>query len=55
MKQEIRDLMRSEIALFAEKLRAFDNGELEAKSYKGFSGGFGSYAQRSGIAYEKIP
>ena len=48
MKQEIRDLMRSEIALFAEKLRAFDNGELEAKSYKGFSGGFGSYAQRSG-------
>ena len=33
MKQEIRDLMRSEIALFAEKLRAFDNGELEPKAY----------------------
>ena len=48
MKQEIRDLMRSEIALFAEKLRAFDNGELEPKAYKGFSGGFGSYAQRNG-------
>ena len=34
MKQEIKDLMRGEIALFAEKLRAFDSGELEAKAYK---------------------
>ena len=48
MKQEIKDLMRSETALFAEKLRAFDSGELEAKAYKGFSGGFGSYAHRRG-------
>ena len=48
MKQEIRERMRKEVALFAEKLHAFEAGELDKKSYKGFSGGFGSYAQRNG-------
>ena len=48
MKQEIRDMMRQDIALFADKIRAYAAGEVDAKSYKGFSGGFGSYAQRNG-------
>ena len=48
MKQELRELLRSDIALFAEKIRAHDAGELDKKAYKGFSGGFGSYAQRNG-------
>lgn len=48
MKQEIRDLMRQDIPLFAEKIRAYEAGEVEKKAYKGFSGGFGSYPQRSG-------
>ncbi|MBQ8143270.1 MAG: nitrite/sulfite reductase, partial [Butyricicoccus sp.] len=48
MKQEIRDLMRQDIPLFAEKIRAFDAGEIELKPFKGYSGGFGSYPQRTG-------
>ena len=48
MKQEIRDLMRQDIPLFAEKIRSFDAGEIELKAFKGFSGGFGSYPQRTG-------
>ena len=48
MKQEIRDMMRQDIAAFADKIRAYAAGEVDAKAYKGFSGGFGSYAQRNG-------
>ena len=48
MNQQLIDVMRADIALFAEKLRAFEAGEVDKKAYKGFSGGFGSYAQRNG-------
>lgn len=48
MNQELKELMREDIALFAEKINAFEAGEVDKKAYKGFSGGFGSYAQRSG-------
>lgn len=48
MTQELKDLMRSDIAQFAEKIHAFEAGEVDKKAYKGFSGGFGSYAQRNG-------
>lgn len=48
MKQELKDLMRADIPLFAEKIQAFDAGEIERKKYKGISGGFGSYPQRNG-------
>ena len=48
MNQELKEQMRSDIALFAEKIKAFEAGEVDKKAYKGFSGGFGSYAQRSG-------
>lgn len=48
MNQELKEQMRSDIALFAERIKAFEAGEVDKKAYKGFSGGFGSYAQRSG-------
>lgn len=48
MRQELKDIMRSEISLFEEKIRAFEAGDLDKKTYKGFSGGYGSYAQRNG-------
>lgn len=43
LKQELKD----DIALFAQKAQEFEDGALEKKAYKGFSGGFGSYAQRT--------
>ena len=48
MKQELKEIMRNDIALFAEKIHAFEAKEIELKAYKGFSGGFGSYPQRNG-------
>lgn len=48
MNKQWVDTFRTEIGTFAEKLQAFQNGELDRKAYKGFSGGFGSYAQRDG-------
>ena len=48
MKRELMEQMRGDIALFEEKIRAFEAGELDKKDYKGFSGGYGSYAQRNG-------
>lgn len=48
MTSELKELMRSDIALFAEKIKAFEAGDVDKKAYKGFSGGFGSYAQRNG-------
>ncbi len=37
---------RTEIKDFQETIHAFDRGELDRKTYKGMSGGMGSYAQR---------
>ena len=48
MTSELKELMRSDIALFAKKIKAFEAGNVDKKAYKGFSGGFGSYAQRNG-------
>lgn len=48
MNSELKEQMRSDIELFAEKINAFEAGEVDKKAYKGFSGGFGSYAQRNG-------
>lgn len=48
MNQNLKELMRSDIVLFAEKINAFEGGEVDKKAYKSFSGGFGSYAQRNG-------
>ncbi len=41
-------VFRDTIPLFREKTEAFHAGELSKKDYKGFSGKYGSYAQRDG-------
>ncbi len=41
---------KEDLAEFKEKTREFYAGELDKGAYKGFSGGFGSYAQRGGTA-----
>lgn len=41
---------REDLPAFAEKTKAFYAGELGKNDYKGFSGYYGSYAQRGGIA-----
>ena len=41
---------KADLPAFKEKTEAFYNGELEKNSYKGFSGLYGSYAQKGGQA-----
>lgn len=41
-------VFRDTIPLFREKTEEFHKGELSKKDYKGFSGKYGSYAQRDG-------
>ena len=46
-----RDLYRQflqEIPVFDEKIHAFEAGEIDRNTFRGISGGFGSYAQREG-------
>ena len=47
MNKTLVQSFREDIPVFQEKIRAFEAGEIDKKAYKGFSGGFGSYAQRS--------
>lgn len=42
--------LQKQIELFRERALAFSKGEINVKDYKGFSGKFGSYAQRGGKA-----
>ena len=44
------EVWREDLEEFREKTREFYAGELDKNAYKGFSGGFGSYAQRGGKA-----
>ncbi len=46
MNKQWTDTLRGEIEDFKETIRAFDQGEIDRKAYKGVSGGLGSYAQR---------
>ncbi len=41
---------KQNLPAFAEKTRAFYAGELDRNAYKGFSGYYGSYAQKGGAA-----
>lgn len=41
---------KQDLPAFAEKTRAFYAGELDKNAYKGFSGYYGSYAQKGGAA-----
>ena len=46
MNKQWTDTLRGEIEDFKGTIRAFDQGEIDRKAYKGMSGGLGSYAQR---------
>ena len=46
MNKQWIDAFRGEIREFADTLDAYTQGSVDKKVYKGFSGGFGSYAQR---------
>lgn len=50
MNREDAQSWKSDIPAFAEKTRAFYAGEVSKGDYKGFSGFYGSYAQRGGQA-----
>ena len=47
MEQKLLSSFKEDIRLFEEKIHAFEAGEIDKKAYKGFSGGFGSYSQRT--------
>lgn len=51
MNQELREELRSEIEEFYHQTKRFINKEMNVKEFKGYSGGFGSYAQRGGSAF----
>lgn len=48
MKEETLQYLKEEIAKFDEMTKLFVDREITMKEYKGFSGGYGSYAQRGG-------
>ena len=48
MKTVKPEIWKEELAEFKEKTELFYAGEMDKGSYKGFSGKYGSYAQRSG-------
>lgn len=50
MKKIATEVWKEDLAEFREKTDAFYAGELDKSAYKGFSGGYGSYAQRGGNA-----
>ena len=45
------DSWKQELPMFREKTEAFYAGEIDKNAYKGFSGKFGSYAQKGGTAH----
>lgn len=55
MDRELKQLLLNDIEVFEENIRAFEEGKIDRKTYKGISGGFGSYAQREGGHMLRLP
>lgn len=51
MNDAYREKLRQETSQFHEQTMRFLNKEVSVKDFKGYSGGFGSYAQRGGQAF----
>lgn len=51
MNEEFREELRKEIEDFRIQTNRFLNKELNVKEFKGYSGGFGSYAQRGATSF----
>ena len=47
----LREELLQELPEFERKTKQFIQKEISMKEYKGYSGGFGSYAQRGGEAF----
>ena len=48
MKQEIIQRFRDDLEQFNDATRKYYAGEIDRNTYKGISGGFGSYSERDG-------
>ena len=55
MNQQLKEVFEKDIEIFAEKIKAFEAGEIDRKTYKSISGGYGSYAQRNGGHMLRFP
>lgn len=51
MKEATKQYLKDDVAKFEEMTEKFVRKEISMKDYKGFSGGYGSYAQRGGEAF----
>ena len=51
MNQELMKEFKADLKEFQEMTEKFYAKEVSVKDYKGFSGGFGSYAQKGGEAF----
>lgn len=51
MKDTLREELRAELQEFSKRTEKFMNKDISVKEYKGYSGGFGCYAQRGGEAF----
>jgi len=51
MNEDLREELRSEIEDFRTQTKRFLDKELNVKEFKGYSGGFGSYAQRGATSF----
>ena len=55
MNDDLREELRSEIEDFRTQTKRFLDKELNVKEFKGYSGGFGSYAQRGATSFMLRP
>ena len=46
MDEMLKQQLKEEVAQFRQKAEQFMRGEINIKEFKGFSGGFGSYARQ---------
>ena len=46
MDEMLKQQLKEEVAQFRQKAEQFMRGDINIKEFKGFSGGFGSYAQQ---------
>ena len=46
LSKDLLQQFEDNITRFDENIHAFENGEIDRQTFKGISGGFGSYAQK---------
>ena len=51
LSKDLLQQFEDNITRFDENIHAFENGEIDRQTFKGISGGFGSYAQRGATSF----